>query len=1348
MGIFSPTEIASKVFAQEETLMYVAGAKPFAQPVSKAFDDEDNEILGFIPNPGNTIATVFGIPLGTQFGTAMGMEGWGALAFDIISDPTTWLSVGAMMVPGGQAAGAAGLGATLSKHGLKASQVGVKMSKVQKAQRYLDGLSVAAKTESMAKIFKTAAQAAENPALVQKIMNSAKAGDTAGMFKGLDVLKQSSLKNRFYKLGDSADTILDIKKLEATSGLNKLRQAYETEAALKAASKGLFSFGDEATAALRYGFVGPKFLSKGVDILNTLPGVEALARGTNIITSNVSKGLNRGIELTGLSATKEAVMNSYFKHTAVVGAAKSLNKGIDEIIPRIQFEGNGSLIKLVQNGSDIAKEKAGLHGFTDRLYKSELDMVAGLGNAGRFMADTYARTRTQAEQKAGGLIAQLYKVGGRKSGIKNTLEDHITNKLSGKEKQEALDALSILKQDETYDDQVRTLDTMLQTGGVPLSDLHRYLEGGDLAKTERATYIRRRLPGLNRARRFANDPRLVPSKETQAAYKIMSNNSEVLAKNMEDSEFLIFDVQREMAEMSGDQIRKLKPTRKFRALRDENGRVMFSPHTGLNSEKRIADINQEIARQQAYDELAPDLAAGKISFNEVERRADEIIKNNDFAYTLARDDAYRMNKAESNLSLNSSANFSRNELGIVGYAADPLSRNFKSAEFFDKWSSYYAGVSQAIQHHASISGIAYKANLGQYKEILKRQGVSDYEIDGIIRERADSLEDFLVKQGHSTTKAREIVDKKLDKGDFQFPVTIAEEMTDAIVRETGDVKNGAHARRLTEHFLGNHVKKDTLPWQVVTQANKYQIVTKLTAVMSALTNLGQTANVLIDSGYHAASKAAHVAAKDLYSGAPGVADEIGTLAHNSVKDLDEGLNAFGGTIDTILEVYGFSTIERFNRRMSTYAGILTAEAMEKSLGLKTAKEGWESFWGRYEKTTTKMAKSYADKKAIKKQLEDALIPRTAREADIMNRSLPLTDEEILSKIDRLRTEFDQIQTGLGEKIVPIRSEINKLNERLNKTAFRGTIGEIDYLTRRIDGLKEILERNVKSADFSKKKLENLSNEIKILERNLKNAQGISGNVKKFIDDNRMRSVDQIMKEIDAGTFQGFNKAEVKQIATETVNQQQFRTSAVDVAEVFNNPLGSFVGIFMKFQFKQSEFFIKKVAKPGVEYIRSGGKKGNIVPLLTTLAASGVVGEALMDIKSLLNDRERTDHVANRLWEDYLAIGGAGFFSTALEPIATGTFNPFKAKQLAGANVNDLVKFSQALGVFITEGEDDKFYDELMKDLTHPLPARLRTIPRGALRSLKQDDESRQTQLEYDRFLDEQAADQAAADFGA
>lgn len=1226
MGIFSAGEIASKVFLQEEPLMYVAGSSLFSKSVSKAFDDGDNEILGFIPNPGNTIATVFGIPLGTQFGTAMGMEGWGALAFDIISDPTTWLSVGALFTPAAPA-GVAGLGATLAKHGLRASQVGVKMSKVQKAQRFLDGMSVSAKTERMADIFQTAAKAAENPKLVQSIISAAQAGDTAAMFKNIDILKKSGLKNRFYKLSKDPGSVLDITKLESTTGLNKLREAYQVEQQLKRVSNNLVSFGDETVAALRYGFVGPKFLSKGVDILNTLPGIEAIARGTNIVTSTVGAGLNRGAKLTGLSKTKQAVMDTYYKHTAVVGAAKSLDKGIDEIIPRIQFEGNGSIINLTKNGSEIAKEAAGLNRWTDRIYKSELDMVAGMGDAGRFLSDTLARTRTHAEYKAGGLISQLYKVGGRKSGIKNTLEDSITNKLAGKEKERALDAMTILKQDETYDDQVRTLETMLQTDGIPLNEVHRYLDGGDLFDAtvgSRSELIKRRLVGSNRARRFANDSRFIPTRETEEAFKIMSRESGLLAKNMEDLKLPTFAVKREMADMSGDVIRKLTPDRTFTALRSETGNVMFSPHTGLVNEKRIDDINLEIARQQAYDELSRDLARGTKTLPDIERRADEIIAGNELAYTVARDEVYRLNKAESHLTLNSSANFSRNELGVVGYAADPLAKGFKSSEFFDKWASYYAGTAQSIQNHASISGISRKVTAAEYTQILTRQGVNNPD------------------------EVKRLIAQKLDKDDL-VGVTVGEDMVDAIARETGDLKAGAHGRRLISHFLGEHVKKDTLSWQLVTQANKYQIATKLSFIMSALTNLGQTANVLIGSGHLAAFRAAEVSAKELFRGVPGVADEIGTLAHNSVKDLDEGLNAFGGPIDMFLEAIGFSTVERFNRRMSTYAGILTAESIEKSVGVKSSKAGWESFWGRYEKTTEKMAQSYAKPEAIRAQLEKARLPKTAKEADILNRSLPTP------------TTPDAVR---------------------------------------------------------------------------------------FVAENTTRSVDQIMKEIKDKTFEGFTKGEVKQIATETVNLQQFRTSAIDVAEAFNNPLGSFVGIFMKFQFKQSEFFVREVAKPGLEFIGSRGKKGNITPLLVSLSPIGAlaIGEVIMDIKSSLNDRDRPDHLGQRLWEDYLAIGGAGFFSQAIEPIATGTFNPFKAKQLAGANLNDLVKFTNAFGIFLTDGEDDKFWDELMKDITHPLPARLRSIPRGALRGLKDNNDARQTQVEYDRFLDEQAEDRFA-EFG-
>jgi hypothetical protein len=179
---------------------------------------------------------------------------------------------------------------------------------------------------------------------------------------------------------------------------------------------------------------------------------------------------------------------------------------------------------------------------------------------------------------------------------------------------------------------------------------------------------------------------------------------------------------------------------------------------------------------------------------------------------------------------------------------------------------------------------------------------------------------------------------------------------------------------------------------------------------------------------------------------------------------------------------------------------------------------------------------------------------------------------------------------------------------------------------------------------------------------------------------------------------------------------------------------------MKFQFKQSEFFVKRVAQPGLKFIQTGGKEGNILPLLLTLSPVGAatVGEATMDIKSWLNDGERPEHIGERLWENYMAIGGAGFFTQVADPLL-GEFNPFKAKQLVGANVTDMVEFTHSLGIFMTEGEDDMFWNELMKDLTHPLPLQLRKFPRSFLRSLKSD-ENRQTQMEYDRARDDQIED--------
>ncbi|MCI0658367.1 MAG: hypothetical protein L0170_15045, partial [Acidobacteria bacterium] len=69
----------------------------FAPTVLKLPEDQDRGL----------VATLFGVPVGFQLGTALGLDGWTALGVDIATDPLTYLGIGAFL-KGGRAARAPG----------------------------------------------------------------------------------------------------------------------------------------------------------------------------------------------------------------------------------------------------------------------------------------------------------------------------------------------------------------------------------------------------------------------------------------------------------------------------------------------------------------------------------------------------------------------------------------------------------------------------------------------------------------------------------------------------------------------------------------------------------------------------------------------------------------------------------------------------------------------------------------------------------------------------------------------------------------------------------------------------------------------------------------------------------------------------------------------------------------------------------------------------------------------------------------------------------------------------------------------------------------------------------------
>ena len=1324
MSLFSSAEKAGKLFAFENPLTVVTVNSILGKSINKAVDDDDNEILGFIPNPGDAVATIFGVPVGTQFGTAVGMEGWGALFVDIITDPTIWLSIGAIIVPEPTttAGGVGTLSAQIAKHLAKFGNVasaGAKVGKIKKAQAFLNGLTLEAKTKELSRIFKTAGSAVEHPEIVQKLLKAAQAGNTDDVFRFINQIKDTLPSGKLFKLSD--DVALDLNRLLKGDDLRGLQNALDVERALnRGVSKKLGGESrelllNETVQALRYGFMGPGFLKKPIGLLNQLPGVEHLARGTNIVTSGTGKLLLGGFKLTGGSKIKQNIMDGIYEYSSIASASRTFGKSGDEVGTLIEHISNEGIISIGENGANIAKAHPGLFNFTNRVFKAESDALAWLGSGGRKLRDTIFMIRTHGELSAGADINQLDRIGGEFSGMRNTSTSWLRKIFSTPEMKAKIKAMSILKQDETYDDQLYVLDMMLASDGIHLNQMHKYVEGGSLAHTKRAELMNQNIPGFERTLAYADDVRYAPTKQTEEAYELMRKTSEIRAQALESSKMPVHNVNQAMTKLSPEQVRAKQADDVFKGKRSDQDGVMYSPQPRVSTPERALEVDLEIARVNAYRQLNDPLNQKILTKEQAEKEADRIFAEKPAFFRQESDEAQALLRAESDMTYNTSTSF-RRSAHLVGYSFDPLSRVKRRSEFFGKWSQYYSGSSTALMNHNGLTRTIEKVSAQAYANLLRRQGVAPEDIDKIIA------------KGGGESRL--------------FSVSVADKMVDDIVTEAGgDTRAGGYARKVIEHYLGNHIKQGSIAYSITAQVNKYQVATKLTFLMSALTNLGQIGNVLIDSGFITATRAVKLALDDILIGAPGIADELGTIAHASIRDFDEGLRTFGGGIETVLEVYGFSALERFNRRVSTYAGILTAEAMERAIGVKTTKKGWESLWGVYDKTVSMISDSYKGVDKIKEQLRRAHFPETIDHANDINKSLPSFREQLQSEIIDAQVEIKRVSGLLDlipkkdlkrlDNLKNLQKRIDKATKELDDLKLKQNFSNIDRkagrkLSEELRILKDELKKGVRTAG-EKKELDFLFNKAQSrlghVLRRTQGAKNIQTELDEFITDNTIRSIRQIEDEIAEGTFKGFTKREVKQIATETVNAQQFRTGAFDVAEAFNNPFGAFIGIFMKFQFKQSEFFIKRVIKPGVEWLGSGGTKGNIKPLLMTFNPLGapVIGEVTNDIKAFLNDQERPDDISERIWENYLAIGGAGFFTSVPDPVLfthDEGVDMFEAKALLGANVGDLIKFSKALGVAVTEGEDDLFWEELMKDLTHPLPLQLRRIPRKVLKGLK------------------------------
>lgn len=186
-------------------------------------------------------------------------------------------------------------------------------------------------------------------------------------------------------------------------------------------------------------------------------------------------------------------------------------------------------------------------------------------------------------------------------------------------------------------------------------------------------------------------------------------------------------------------------------------------------------------------------------------------------------------------------------------------------------------------------------------------------------------------------------------------------------------------------------------------------------------------------------------------------------------------------------------------------------------------------------------------------------------------------------------------------------------------------------------------------------------------------------------------------------------------AKRVVQDTQFATDAFDLPYAWTSPYGRVLTQFKSFAYKQTKFLAQHTKKVAVE-----AKNGNLKPLVNTLVVMGVaapiIGEIQNDIKSVLNNKQRTDKGTERYINNLLSAVSAGLLSDAytIQQGKYGTQGTIGA--LAGPTVSDTYELGTALREL---GEDRKSYegkDEVIsriKPITRELVSRIPIIGKTA-----------------------------------
>lgn len=144
------------------------------------------------------------------------------------------------------------------------------------------------------------------------------------------------------------------------------------------------------------------------------------------------------------------------------------------------------------------------------------------------------------------------------------------------------------------------------------------------------------------------------------------------------------------------------------------------------------------------------------------------------------------------------------------------------------------------------------------------------------------------------------------------------------------------------------------------------------------------------------------------------------------------------------------------------------------------------------------------------------------------------------------------------------------------------------------------------------------------------------------------------------------------------NTTQFQTGVKDLPLGWTAPYGRFLAQLSNFGFKSGEFIWNDVFKEAGRYAASGGKAGNIQPMVRYLLTAPLVGEAFADVSSAIKGTDRPDNVALRQLENVAYIGGLGIAYDAWRAALYGTTSLYR--RLLGPQISDVI---ETLGAGVT-----------------------------------------------------------------